>query len=683
MTTKQRVQHLLQELNNGVYEKEEIMALSLLSAVAGESIFMLGAPGVAKSLIARRLKYAFKDGKSFEYLMSRFSTPDEIFGPVAISKLKNEDKYERVTENYLPNADVVFLDEIWKAGPSIQNALLTVINEKVYRNGAQEIKVPMKALISASNELPAKNEGLEALWDRFLVRLIVEGIQKKENFNAMISEKLDSYSDTIPADLKITHEDFAEWSKAIDEIEVPENVFNVIDVIRKKIQLHNDKNKDNQIYISDRRWRKIVRLLRTSAFLNDRKAVDLMDCFLIKDCLWNEEMQIEIVRQIVSDAIEQHGYKGNFDFGYISEELQKIQLEITEKVKFETNTRREILDIFYDEDTETEYYIVGYPYPRFIETDIDSHTFESFLRIFGSGNSVDKSLINKKDFESLTNTLQEVIFHSWICLPVTANNEIKVPTHCGTNIREKLIENTKEKYITDISAQKHKFVFIDQKGEKSHEKKFTDICPIYTRQPCKVRKGNTDFSFIITSKSGWDSTDEEIKLKTKIIGEKNRGIRKPSQEQKAEWDSKIDALLETTENFKRQIENYRNSDLRGLRTNLFVHAQKADIVEDNLLKLLAKVEQVKIDIMQVQHQYESAENKVVSFDLQDIDFEWQEEVYYDEDDDKWLNELEILEKHKIYTSEDFLQKDESYFDFLDEDRYLELKKAIQSKMQHS
>ncbi|GHT65219.1 ATPase [Bacteroidia bacterium] len=353
MQVKEKIKSLLQHLNNGVYEKNEAIALSLLSAVAGESIFLLGAPGVAKSLIARRLKYAFKDGKTFEYLMSRFSTPDEIFGPVSISKLKDEDKYERIVKNYLPDADIVFLDEIWKAGPSIQNSLLTVINEKVFRNGEQEIKVPMKALIAASNELPAQNEGLEALWDRFLVRLVIEGVQKQENFNAMISENLDSYKDNVDNSLKIIKEEYEQWSAEIDKIEVPENVFNVIDVIRKKLQAHNneEKNAENQIYISDRRWRKIVRLLRTSAFLNNRNAVDLMDCFLIKECLWNEEGQRKIVADFVSDAIQKHGYKLQFDFKSLKEELAEFQEEIKEETKFEKNTRIEVLD-----DTVKDHY---------------------------------------------------------------------------------------------------------------------------------------------------------------------------------------------------------------------------------------------------------------------------------------------------------------------------------------
>jgi len=232
MTVKPKITELLKRLNDGVIEKEEVIALSLLSSIAGESIFLLGAPGVAKSLVARRLKYAYKDGSSFEYLMNRFSTPDEIFGPVSISQLKDHDKYERIVKNYLPTATVVFLDEIWKAGPSIQNALLTVLNEKIYRNGDQEIQVPMKALISASNELPSKGEGLEALWDRFLVRLIVDGVKDKQSFNDMISKTLNSYSDTVGEALKISDDEYKKWNKEIEDIEIPENVFNVIHVIR-------------------------------------------------------------------------------------------------------------------------------------------------------------------------------------------------------------------------------------------------------------------------------------------------------------------------------------------------------------------------------------------------------------------------------------------------------------------
>ena len=185
---KSRFQALLHFLNEGVWEKGTEIGMGLLAAVAGESVLLLGPPGVAKSMVARRIKSAFCDAQSFEYLMSRFSTPDEIFGPVSINRLKSADIYERNTAGFMPSSDIVFLDEIWKAGPAILNTLLTIINEKTFRNGREEMRVPLKLLIGASNELPAEGEGLEALWDRFLVRLVSGCVKNEDNFYKILKE---------------------------------------------------------------------------------------------------------------------------------------------------------------------------------------------------------------------------------------------------------------------------------------------------------------------------------------------------------------------------------------------------------------------------------------------------------------------------------------------------------------
>lgn len=347
----ERFKQLLGEMNRGIYEKETEISLSLLAALAGESIILLGPPGVAKSMVARQLKTAFREAQSFEYLMSRFSIPDEIFGPVSIQKLKTSDTYERAVEGYLPTADVVFLDEIWKAGPAIQNTLLTVINEKIFRNGNREMHLPLKLLVAASNELPAKGEGLEALWDRFVIRIESRPIKLEKNFRAML---LDSHADFLGptdftdstdfsgftgglghadfadnadfSDLKITSEEYAEWTERIDKIGVKIEVLDAISAIRKSLRVVNvdEAAERRNIYVSDRRWKNIVRLLRTSAFMQDREEVDICDLLPIYHCLWQEPEERDAIRNIVIRAL----------FSPFADKLVEMKNALAEDIKY-------------------------------------------------------------------------------------------------------------------------------------------------------------------------------------------------------------------------------------------------------------------------------------------------------------------------------------------------------------
>ncbi|MEM6297588.1 MAG: AAA family ATPase [Bacteroidota bacterium] len=360
-----RVQELLSQLSDNIYEKDEIIRLSLLAAVAGESVFLLGPPGVAKSLIARRLKHGFKGGQSFEYLMSKFSTPDEVFGPVSIKKLKEEDKYERLTENYMPGATVVFLDEIWKASPSIQNALLTILNEKIYRNGEEEVKVAIKVILSASNELPQGGEGLDALWDRFLLRYVITEIKNNSNFLGMLTSTEDVYADNIKGDLKISTEELRQWDEEIEAIELPSEVLNTIQLVKQKLNEYDAKG-GIPFRVYDRRWKKIVRLLRTSAFLNGRKSVDLMDCFLMVHCLWNAPEQLDFVQQTVAEVIQKHGYSVALNLNGLKKEIRELETD----VKKETNVSIA--------KTEDELYLIDHTY--YEVENLDSYLDGKFIK---------------------------------------------------------------------------------------------------------------------------------------------------------------------------------------------------------------------------------------------------------------------------------------------------------------
>lgn len=349
-TTKvhERIKSLISGLNEGLHEKEEAIRLALLTAIAGESIFFLGAPGCAKSMIARRIAKAFKsDGdkpvKYFETLLNQFSTPEDVFGNISLKALNGEvesgkEEYRRLTENMLPEADIAFLDEIWKAGPAILNTLLTIVNERKFHNGSKVMDVPLKTLFAASNELPAKNRSLEALYDRFVLRLCVGFIADEDSFFDMVNEPSTSnfeLSEEIKK-LQISNEELNDWKNQIDSVNLSEASRAVISAIRKELTVQNealseeDKNKGELFEVGDRRWKKIVRILKTSAFLNDRTEVDLMDCQLIEYCIWGTEQQQEKAREIVEKCIKQNGLDCDTSIEEINEQIDTFKTQVDE-----------------------------------------------------------------------------------------------------------------------------------------------------------------------------------------------------------------------------------------------------------------------------------------------------------------------------------------------------------------
>lgn len=410
VSVNQQVKEILNHLCTDLYEREESMHLALLSVIAGESIFLLGPPGVGKSLIARRLKFAFKDGISFEYLMSKFSTPDEVFGPVSIKKLKEEDKYERLTENYLPGANIVFLDEIWKAGPAIQNALLTVLNEKIYRNGDVDIEVKIRGIITASNELPPSNANLAPIWDRFLIRLELGNIRRFDNFLSMITNTKNVYKDSIPDEIKFTNKQLDAWSDEIDSMEIPAEVLNTLQVVKIKLEEYNARGVGLPVVTHDRRWKKIIRLLRTSAFVNGRNKVDLMDCFLLKHCLWSHPSHRENIQEILIETIADHGYSMTTNLNSLKREVQEFSKDVQQEIRIGHTVTEEQLMLVDDEYFElvkedSKFKGVYIQVSQFRELSLDSVSVINFF-------DEEKNLVNRIGSQRSSDTNTILVHHN-------------------------------------------------------------------------------------------------------------------------------------------------------------------------------------------------------------------------------------------------------------------------------
>ena len=313
-----RLQEAIRELSHGLIEREVEVRLLLLAALSQEHLLLLGPPGTAKSELGRRLSKLCR-GKYFERLLTRFSVPEELFGPLSMRALEN-DEYFRQTEGYLPTAEVAFVDEIFKANSAILNTLLTILNERLFDNGSSRTRVPLLCLVGASNELP-ESEELDALYDRFLVRRqvgqvspagLLEMLTSRTGAGAYQAAKLghpgvsasedeeDGIStSTMPL---LTAEDFENTRRhAESTVHVPAEILNIVADLRTYLQ----DACEPPVYVSDRRLVKSVALLQVAAFTSGRSYVTPKDCMLLQHVLWNRPEEAEKIYEWLLKALTQ------------------------------------------------------------------------------------------------------------------------------------------------------------------------------------------------------------------------------------------------------------------------------------------------------------------------------------------------------------------------------------------
>lgn len=263
-------------LNQVVFEKEKEIESILALLIARQHGFMLGVPGVGKSYLINKVMECFKDDVvMFEKLMMATTTPQELFGPLSLSALRN-DELKHNTVGYLAEANVAFIDEIWKANSQTSNSKLTLMNERKFHNGNQVMKTPLISLFGASNELP-RDASLQAIYDRFVIRMEVEPMHSPDNFIKMLQ------SSTLQAPKVLTLDLLNEAHALACQVDVTP-------IYEKLIELRSEMQSvcNGEVYVSDRRWKMIVAYMQALAVLRGSTELDEDFFALIGDCLWSE-----------------------------------------------------------------------------------------------------------------------------------------------------------------------------------------------------------------------------------------------------------------------------------------------------------------------------------------------------------------------------------------------------------
>ena len=288
-----KIEEIKNYLNTKYKEREEIIDALFISIVARQHMLLIGLPGTAKSALVMDFAKSFSGMSYFQWLLTRFTTPEELFGPVSLAELE-KGVYKRNVAGKLPQAQLAFLDEIFKSNSAILNAKLTLINERLYYNGEAPIKSPLISVIGGSNEYPEEGEGLEALFDRFLIRFELDYIGEDSNFFSMLKSDTAYVAEPAP----LTMDELSNIQMLADMVDISDEVLNTLVRIRTELRAEG-------IRPSDRRFRQSLSIIKAKAALEGRSSATVNDLSILRNGLWETIDQkskvVDIVNQYAAD----------------------------------------------------------------------------------------------------------------------------------------------------------------------------------------------------------------------------------------------------------------------------------------------------------------------------------------------------------------------------------------------
>jgi MoxR-like ATPase len=307
---RKRLNRFRASLGRFFVAKQELVDLMVVAAVAQEPLLLVGAPGTAKSDLVLKFKDALglTEADYFEYMLTRFTEPSEIIGPIDITLLR-EGRYIRREQGKLPTARLAFLDEIFKSNSAILNILLTIINEKKFYQDGVPQPVRLRVLFAATNEVPEQGE-LAALKDRFALKAVSHSVQE-EHFEELIDTGLQAevhrglnqkpwceghctLEDVLKANRYLTHL----FARRQREGQNDRQMFFPAEVFREFQRLVKTLVREDRIFISDRKLVKLYKLLRVRAWLSSGGTVSRDDLRLLA-YLGETTQEMELLREKV------------------------------------------------------------------------------------------------------------------------------------------------------------------------------------------------------------------------------------------------------------------------------------------------------------------------------------------------------------------------------------------------